>query len=1102
MARIFKPFFMLAMLVFATISVTFAQEVQFSLVSSSANEVVLTAQFPDYETSTVNVNGQTMQKLHVKNAYPIQKVGFPELMSSATSVIIPEGSRPTVEIISSDYELVENFNLAPSKGKLYRNVDPSTVPYTKGEAYNENRFLYEDTVAMGEPYLLRDYYGVSVKLFPFAYNPVQKTLKVYKNVTVKVHFNSSKSVKQPAKVARTFDNIYSDHFLNYNAVKSTPVVEEGEILILSPEEFCTAMQPYAEWKSKTGYKTTIVSLDTVGTTSSAVKSYITNYYNSHNLAFVVLVGDNTKFPVIRVSGNTSDNYYGEVAGSDNYPDIIIGKISAETVAQVNTQVERSIQYEQNPTETAHFPVFLGIASSEGPGDNNEYDYQHVRNIGTLLSNYTYTSGYEVFEGSQGGMDQPGATASQVSTALNNGVGVINYCGHGSETYWVTTGFDVSDVNNLNNAGKLPFIISTACVNGDYYGRTCFAEAWVRATKNGQPTGAVGTLMSTINQPWNPPMCAQDNMAEYLTGRNGKTQQYTFGGIAFNGIIKMLDEYSDYEVSRTWILFGDPALAVRTAVPEALALQYTDVAPIGTPTVTFTSTVENAKVVASKHGEIIATGRIADGAVTLDISALPPMLDTLDIVAWHHNYIPFQGQLLIIPNDGPYVICTGMESNIAPESGEFVTYDVDLFNVGNEDGSQVRTLISTEDPYISLYSNASDISVLHAGDTVTVTDAFFAQVHSDVPAFHTATINLDIIIGDDTNSLKYPITLRAPQLVIQNLRIDDSTLGNNNGKFDFGESADVVITVSNTGNAAAKEGRVKLYCFDEHFLIDSVRIPTTVTGVGATQEIRFRASIDPSVTEATLFVVHADYKVGHYNDNKMYNVKVGSLDESWESGNFSTFNWDTTGTNPWIIVNEGAYEGNYAARSASIGNSSRSILSITHSSNAPDSISFYYKVSSEENYDFLNFYIDNQLKDQWSGVVNWSKASYFVTAGQHTYKWEYRKDTYYAENQDKAWIDMIQFPTVNGPTSVEESETTDIRVFPNPATDMIRISLDETLLSQSPVYELFDLSGRLLQQDRLTDASQTVNLSNFVPGLYILKVSDNNQTLKTFKIVKK
>ena len=241
---------------------------------------------------------------------------------------------------------------------------------------------------------------------------------------------------------------FSNRFLNYSTAKSTPLEEMGDMLILAPDDFCEAMQPYADWKIKNGYRAEIVPLSTVGNTGAIVKNYITNYYNEHNLTYVVIVGDNSKFPTISIGGNVSDNYYAEIVGDDKYPDIIIGKISADNVDQVTVQVNKFLQYEQSPIETEHFPVFCGIASNQGPGDNNEYDYMHIHNICNTLSAYTYTSGYELFEGSQGGLDASGnPTAAQVLSTVNSGVGIINYCGHGDVNLWGTSHFSNSNLNN-------------------------------------------------------------------------------------------------------------------------------------------------------------------------------------------------------------------------------------------------------------------------------------------------------------------------------------------------------------------------------------------------------------------------------------------------------------------------------------------------------------------------------------------------------------------------------------------------------------------------------------------------------------------------------
>ncbi len=1108
--------FLAMVVMFLGLTVASYAQITYTVVSSSNSEVVINVQFPEYQTRTVEVNGETMQHLEMKDAYPIESVGTPELLQSAFSIIIPEGSRPTAEILNSEYQLVTGFKLAPSKGRLYRNVDPATVPYQKGAAYQDNRFLFNDMVELGDPYHLRDFRGVAVHCYPFAYNPVQQTLKVYQNMTVKIHLNSSTSMPRLERVAKPFDAIYADHFLNYTNYRSNPLPDEGDMLIIAPEEFCDAMQPYVEWKTKTGYKTELVTLESIGTTSTAVKNYISSYYNNadHNLVYVLIVGDNTKFPAYMLGSSgfwssqyAADNYYGEIVGNDNYPDLIIGKISAETVAHVTTQVERFIQYEQNPPETAHFPVFLGIASSEGgggQGDNGEIDYEHIRNIGTMLSNYTYTSGYEVFDGSQGGLDQSGATAAQVSAAVNSGVGIINYCGHGSETTWVTTGFSVSNVNSLTNNNKLPFIISTACVNGDYVGRTCFAEAWMRATNNGEPTGAVSTLMSSVNQSWNPPMCGQDRMNEHLTGANNKTHLNTFGSIAFNGIIHMLDTYNDEEVARTWILFGDPTLAVRTAVPQQLTLVYSEVQPIGVNDVSFTSNVENAKVTISKGGEIVASGRILGGTLILDISSLPALPDTLTVTAWAQNYVPYVGNLYRIPANGPYIVCSALtahdSNNNIPESGEVVNFSIDLHNVGNQTGSNIRTIVTTEDPYIALSGSPSPVSQLAAGATATVSGAFVMHIRPDVPAFYQASLNIKCIFNGDTTSFTHPVSIRAPKLFVDNIRVDDSQRGNGNGVFDIGETVDLIITVTNRGDAPTSSGRVKIYCHDDNFIIDTNRINVGSLEVRRSFDIRFSASIDASVTEPTMFRLHGNYHAGSYEADLMHYIKVGAIIEDWESNDFTTFSWDTTGTNPWIITNQGVYEGTYSACSAQIGDNARSILSITHQNALGDTLSFYYKVSSEANYDFLKFYIDNQLQDQWSGNVNWTRAAYYVPAGTHTYKWEYKKDTYTASGQDRAWIDLIDFPISNGPVSVENIQTSAITVSPNPTTGIIRVITDNNSVEPA-FYQLFDLNGRLLLQDDLSVDMPTIDIRQLSSGLYLLKVIDQHQAVNTFKIVK-
>jgi len=168
----------------------------------------------------------------------------------------------------------------------------------------------------------------------------------------------------------------------------------------------------------------------------------------------------------------------------------------------------------------------------------------------------------------------------------------------------------------------------------------------------------------------------------------------------------------------------------------------------------------------------------------------------------------------------------------------------------------------------------------------------------------------------------------------------------------------------------------------------------------------------------------------------------------------------------------------------------------------DTISFYYWVSSEADYDFLIFKIDNTEKGSWSGEVGWTRAAFPVTEGLHTFTWTYKKDYMMTSGSDMAKVDLIEFPSSKTATSVEDHfMTSTIAVMPNPTTDVVRILLDDNADLGNIHYQLYDLSGRMLQQDVLTDYNSTISLSRYANGMYYLVIRDGEQILHNAKIIK-
>lgn len=521
---------------------------------SSGSRTVIEYNIKNYNTESVVIGDEVYNKIICDGTRLSAEKGLPELPHMTSSIIIPAYGDAKVEVIDAKYEDIEVTPIIPSKGVITRDVDPSTVSYTFDNAYKSSQWYPKQTASVSEPFIVRDLHGVNVVVNSFQYQGSTQTLRVYKSVTVEI--SSEMGYCASGKGINTaFEDMYKCMFLNYpQNARSCRSTSAKRMLVITNDAYSSAMTPFVDWKNQKGITTEMVNISQVSSSNSAsqIKSYIQNYYNQHSdLVYVLLVGDYAHISSPSYGGGVSDPEYTKVAGNDDYPDIFVGRFSAESLADVQTQVKRTLDFEKNGyNNMSWYKKGIGIASNQGPGHNGEYDNQHMDIIRGKLLGAGYTEIDQIYA--------PYATAQAVSNSLNAGRGIINYCGHGSPTSFGTTGFNTTNIKNLNNATKLPFIISVACVNGKFYDRTCFAEVWLRSKdSNGNPIGAIGTYMSTVNQPWIPPMTGQDAINDIIVNKSVKT----FGAICYTGASKMLENGSYYDrlTFNTWTVFGDPSI---------------------------------------------------------------------------------------------------------------------------------------------------------------------------------------------------------------------------------------------------------------------------------------------------------------------------------------------------------------------------------------------------------------------------------------------------------------------------------------------------------------------------------------------------------------
>jgi len=658
--------------------------IQTTLVTSSENQITVNLQVPGFYALEVTTPRGEANIISVPKTVTTAAAGEPNLPMIAVPAIVGDRQHYSIRVVDAQYTDYP-MEVAPSKGDFPRTINPEDVPYTYGEAYSTDAFFPTQNVGLYEPYILRDFRGQNMVVYPFAYNPVSKTLRVYYNMTVEMYSDgvSSENVfdrrSNTMKMDPEFDAIYDNQFINYreSMSKYTPMVETGHLLIICHDAFMTAMQPFVNWKKQIGRPTTMVGTSTAGTSNTAIQTYIQNQYAANpNLTHVLLVGDVAQIPGNSYSagsyGGKSDNMYGQVAGNDFYNDIIVGRFSAENEAHVTTQVNKVIHYERDINATDTWLTFGdGLGNNDGPGHFGEKDWQHIENIRTDLLAYNYTTVYQDYPGVSG----YSSSAAILSQHINGGVSIIDYCNHGSETSWALNSYSNSHVNALTNVNKLPIVWSVACLNGKYdYSQPCFGETWLRAT-NGtvnapdptQPTGAIGGMFSYISQPWQPPMYGQDEMIDVLVESYSNNIKRTLGGCSYDGNMKILDQYGQNANDAkgtylSWILYGDPCLTLRNAVPQDMGVSH---APsMSTSATSFTVNATNgngALATLTRNNEIMGSATINNGTCNITFAA-PGTTGTATLTVFGYNKITYIATIQITQGSGPAPISMNVSAS--------------------------------------------------------------------------------------------------------------------------------------------------------------------------------------------------------------------------------------------------------------------------------------------------------------------------------------------------------------------------------------------------------------------------------------------------------
>ncbi|MBU1105355.1 MAG: hypothetical protein KKB51_01705 [Candidatus Riflebacteria bacterium] len=437
--------------------------------------------------------------------------GAPQLPVINKIIQIPFGADVSVNVKSYDskiYDLAEfgvNSQVYPRQPSAPK--DGSEVPFVyEKSAYITKGFNGQQLASIEEIGVMRNMRLAHLTIAPIKYDAVANKIIVYNNIDFEVVLNNSDMATSKAK----HDTLWSPAFAAMESMVMVPEAlrfgsrnTEQTYVIVADPMFKDAIAPFAAWKAEKGFKVHTVYTDQFGTGAAmteAIKTYIHGLYNSPSCdlpapSYVLFVGDNDNLPAFKgkTGSHITDLYFVAVTPGDFLPDILTGRFSARNLDELLPQIEKTMSYEklQMPDPSYLNDVVLTAgwdaswAKSHGwPHINYATKYYFNKDNGFKNVNVFLSAGSQ-------------QNTSTIIAAISKGVGYVNYTAHGSSTSWADPSMSISQIKNLGNKDKYPFVIGNCCLTSKFEVGECFAEAWLRA----KDAGAIGYVGGTNSTYW-------------------------------------------------------------------------------------------------------------------------------------------------------------------------------------------------------------------------------------------------------------------------------------------------------------------------------------------------------------------------------------------------------------------------------------------------------------------------------------------------------------------------------------------------------------------------------------------------------------------------
>ena len=770
---------------------------------------------PGYELLETFHDGTSYIQPKILDAGTNAEPGQPFLPTVSTFYAVEPGKKFLVQTMIEQTETIENVDILPFD--TWENTPAGIIQ--EGAIYQQNQLFPQSIATISDPIVFRDITMVQVSITPFQYNPATKTLIAIQEMEIQLVENGNTEVMPfiPEKRSREFETLYESLIVNYNSLSRDNIeYQRPSILYVLPNNIGNlfgTVEQLMNWKKRVGYDVHFVSSSNIVNNRNNLKNYIDDAYENweNPPVHVNIVGDASGSYDIPTWSESYSGYNGEgdypyttLEGNDVFPEVFIGRMSFSTSSHLNTIISKTLNYESNPYMNENwFQRACLVGDPNTSGVSCVITNEHINEILDL-------SGFEEVNTVYGG-----SFPTQMVSGINEGVGFFNYRG-----YYGVSGFGDNDVNSTSNGFMLPVATVITCGTGSFGGESLI-ESFIRAGTPSNPKGSVvsiGTATLGTHTMFNNIVDMGFYYGTFIEGLATPGAALVYG--------KMMLYHTYAENPSNWChifthwnnLMGESSLQMWTDYPEMTTVSHSYAVSRGTNYIDITvdkdsGPVEDAWVTILMDGEIFES-KYTDGQGYARLPITSYQTGEVLVTVTKKNHYPYQSSFQIY-DPGVSVNLAPMpfeidddnldnssgNGNMTANSGETLEIFINANNYGSESAENVVATLNSDNGYVSIYQDWSQVNLgaIGSGETVVGDTPFVVSLANGIP--DGSELGLHIDFNDENgNSFRGYLDIQVSGNSLSAYDVD--VIGSASDVLTPGQTSYVKIGLQNVGETNA------------------------------------------------------------------------------------------------------------------------------------------------------------------------------------------------------------------------------------------------------------------------------------------------------------